>query len=137
MNKTHPNMLNSTVAQANMANYQSLLVKTDNDPNGSCNSSYTRGNNCVQNSQLQNQSHFARQFSAQDGQNSVSDASRMLNANGVFTSRYAGLGTTTNPNNKTNSLGGGSSSSGVISNGASSPGHSPVGSVTVSNGTHV
>lgn len=39
---------------------------------------------------------------------------------------------------KTNSLGGGSSSSGVISNGGSSPGHSPVGSVSgQASGTHV
>ena len=38
---------------------------------------------------------------------------------------------------KTNSLGGGSSSSGVVSTGGSSPGHSPVGSMSGQNGTHV
>lgn len=38
---------------------------------------------------------------------------------------------------KTNSLGGGSSSSGVISAGGSSPGHSPVGSMSAPSGTHV
>lgn len=38
---------------------------------------------------------------------------------------------------KTNSLGGGSSSSGVVSTGGSSPGHSPVGSMSGQAGTHV
>lgn len=38
---------------------------------------------------------------------------------------------------KTNSLGGGSSSSGVVSAGGSSPGHSPVGSMAAQAGTHV
>lgn len=56
----------------------------------------------------------------------------------------AGVYSASHQNNrsyKTNSLGGGSSSSGVVSTGgsSSSPGHSPVGSVSASNqtGTHV
>ncbi|KAF7488042.1 Irregular chiasm C-roughest protein [Sarcoptes scabiei] len=68
-----------------------------------------------------------------NGLPSLANGDRMLNV-GVYS--------TTHQHNryKTNSLGGGSSSSGVISTGGSSPGHSSAGSVSGSNnpnGTHV
>lgn len=68
-----------------------------------------------------------------NGLPSLANGDRMLNV-GVYS--------TTHQHNryKTNSLGGGSSSSGVISTGGSSPGHSSTGSVSGSNnpnGTHV
>lgn len=71
--------------------------------------------------------------------NNVDPGDRLLSAAGVYNAAQSQQ----HNRYKTNSLGGGSSSSGVISNGGSSPGHSPVGSVSgqaaaaTAAGTHV